>query len=102
MFSKEKELVCSHCGVIGKQRKIGMGFFSMTVAIIGVIFTIVGLFAGIIPGLIIGFMTSAHITYYQKKKGVECRYCLAKNTMIPTDTPIGNSLIEKFGRVIGG
>lgn len=102
MFSNKKELVCTHCGVIGEPDNIGLGFFSGLVAIIGSITTMVGLALFVLPGLILGALTATHILYYQNKNGIECRCCHSQNTMVPTSTAMGNSIIVKYGRVIGG
>ena len=87
MSSKNKELICGHCGAIGEPINIGLGLFSGLVAIFGAIASMVGLALSVVPGLILGILTATHILYYQNKNGFECRYCHTQNTMVPTDTP---------------
>ncbi len=89
MFLNKRELVCTRCGIIGEPNQIGLGLFSGLVAIFGAIATMVVLVLSVIPGLIIGGLTTTYILYYQNTKGVECRHCLAQNTMVPVDTPHG-------------
>lgn len=99
MFSQKEELVCVRCGGIGEPEKIGLELFSGLVAIVGAIATMVGLAIFVVPGLIFGILTAAHIAHYRNKNGVECRHCLSRNSMVPIDTPMGLSVIEKFERV---
>ena len=101
MFSKKGELVCTHCGVIGEPNKIGLGFFSGLVAIFGAVATLVTLALFVVPGLLFGVLTVTYILYYQNTKGVECRHCLALNTMVPVDTTIGGAIMKPSGRATG-
>lgn len=92
MSSKNKELVCSHCGAIGEPNNIGLGLFSGLVAILGSIATMVGLALFVVPGLILGVLTATHILYYQNKNGIECRCCHSQITMVPSDTHMRDSI----------
>ena len=87
MSSKNRELVCCHCGAIGEPNSIGLGLFSGLMATFGAIATMIGLALFVVPGVILGFLTVTHILYYQKKNGIECRYCHSQNAMVPIDTP---------------
>ena len=97
MLFKNRELVCSHCGVIGEPNNIGLGLFSGLVAIFGSIATMVGLALFVVPGLILGVLTATHILYYQNKNGIECRCCHSQNTMVPVETPLRDSIRAKQG-----
>jgi len=100
-----QELICKNCGVIGKPRNERFGdiwteilawFVVVPASFIMFWFTI------IIPVITVTIAVVYSALRICLPKKTECIYCLSKDSMISTETPVGRELITTYGRVIGG
>lgn len=87
--------ICKECGALtnDNEKKVH-GSFGVEIGLY--VLMLFGFMFFVLPGIIIGIIAICYSVRRYTRKGVICASCESRNSLIPTSTPRGKAIAEKY------